>query len=87
MGEKTYLQKTPICIYKVQDQKAQHLHTIFVRDLDTKFMISGFGGSKLVILFSAQHKLILFDIKSLKATDFNLTFKWTQNGLIDSFVT
>jgi len=51
------------------------MHTILVRDLDTRLV---FGlGEKLIIVFSAQHKLIIADVKSLEVKEISITFPWT----------
>jgi hypothetical protein len=52
-----------------------------VRDLDTKHMVS--FGSKLVVLFAAQHKLILFDLTTLQKSDVLINFSWMSDGFVD----
>lgn len=37
----------------------------------------------LVILFAAQHKLVLFDLRTREKSDISINFSWTSDGFVD----
>lgn len=36
-----------------------------------------------MILFSAQHKLVLFDLVTKEKSDISINFSWTSDGFVD----